>query len=350
MRVGLDFALLCDWDEEENDARLSFLENRPVATSLACLEELASTLGQDSVFVVINNSSSSRARKWIDFRNLWSLGLAKEGVLVGLDAAAAANLDFFLSADQSALTFLSQGKGKQTTILCLFQRFRASSTLQHTQEVHPWIRPVYDINRPKSERGGMDAGGDLSEQWSRCMQIIADEGCPQLRLRPFDTWMDPSLGPSSSLLPSSASTISSSSSSYSSSSSAAHSRRARRPRRQTGHVPRSSSSPSSCCCFCGEESEVDCSLCVLDRDLQGRPVTLFRVLRGMFIREADERDDEDEGGPVEQIHLHLQDHGGGLVYDSTSWSWWDLYTHFWSDGEGSDPRTADVVQQKRAMQ
>jgi len=70
----------------------------------------------------------------------------------------------------------------------------------------------------------------------------------------------------------------------------------------------------------------------------------------MFIREADERDDEDEGGPVEQIHLHLQDHGGGLVYDSTSWSWWDLYTHFWSDGVGSDPRTVDVVQQKRAMQ
>ena len=119
-----------------------------MATSLACLEELASTLGPESVFVVINNSSSARAgtreRKWIDFRGLWSLGLAKENVLVGLDAAAAANLDIFLSSDPSTLTSL-RPRGK--TLLCLFQR--PSST--------------------PSERTGVD------EEWFRCMKIIAGE-------------------------------------------------------------------------------------------------------------------------------------------------------------------------------
>ena len=323
VRVGLCFRLLCDWNEDTTGSRVSFLENRPVATSLACLEELASTLGPESVFVVINNSSSARAgtreRKWIDFRGLWSLGLAKENVLVGLDAAAAANLDIFLSSDPSTLTSL-RPRGK--TLLCLFQRPSTSS-----------------------ERTGVD------EEWFRCMKIIAGEFCPQLRLRPFDTWMDPSSasGPSSSPLPSSATT---SSSSYSSSSGKA-TRSARRPHHLRGRRIFSSSSPppSSFCCFCEDEGEADCSLCVLDRDLHGRPVTLFRVLRGVFLREADEeQDDEGEGGPVDRIHLHLQDHGGGLVYDSTSWTWWDLLTHLWLDEESDEESDAvDVVHQKQAM-
>jgi hypothetical protein len=316
MKVGIDFGLLSDWD----GSRKSFLDNEPVKSSLACLEELTLTVGRENVFVVVNSSNKgARERKWLDFRNVWALGLDKENVLIGLDAAALANLDVFLSSDLKALSLLS-GRGK---LLFLFQRLLSSSSPPTVLQIHPSVRPVFDS---RDEKKGKD---ELEEQWFRCLKLIA-EGVPKLRLRPFDSktidWMMSTSAPSSTSGPT------------------------KRVAHKAHRTTRASHPTSSFCGCCGDDGEADCSLCELDRDLEGRPVTFFRVLRGMFmVDDESDQSDADEGlyPPSPSIQLHLQDHGGGLVYDSTNWTWYDLYRNMWPDQEG--PATLDLVRQKRRM-
>ena len=310
MKAAFEFkGLLVDaseWESIEHEGRsVEYLEALPILSTLSCLEELVTTLGPANVFVIAYGKSARREKNWLDYRNIWRLGLAKESVLLCRDPSAVGDLikakgvNVFFSADPTSSTAAAMTGNNS-----LFFRPEGSAYPVPSQfpsnVVQLALAPMAPGQPPQDPRW------PLREQWGAAMIWLSQHGVgPNLRLRPFESktsqWLQLRTKERSSP---------SSSSSSSSSSSVEGGAKVR-------VVTPTPSAPVDCCegnSFVGLDlggtgPEPLISTGSNDDAIEPEKVSLWRLL----------------GAVVYGKDVEASAAGSGIVYDEHRWTWGELW-------------------------
>ena len=212
-----------DEAEEEKDISMAgrYLYVTPIISSLACLEEFVAVLGASNVYVVVYGKSCQREKNWLDYNNLWSLGLKKENLLICAQQADVGRLleskgiAVFFSTSPEAIMSAAEtltptpqpvvsGGGTRyllppssaaplppstPLLLGLFRGQGVATSLlsgMHMEKYPSSIRCVYNAFEDSDLN-------DLKDQWACAMKLMAEKGLPQISLRPFESktihWM-----------------------------------------------------------------------------------------------------------------------------------------------------------------
>lgn len=326
-RVALDFRGLVvsesHWrrDEERDPLgplSVEYLDAPPILSTMACLEELILVLGPGNVFVVTHGKSAQREKNWLDYRNIWQLGLAKESVLlcgpktgdVG-KVLSSKGVKVFLSADASVLvaaassaaaaspspspspTSGSKSGGGGSFETLLFRPEDGSTPQGLSVNLPGSVRDLYkqvlcSFNASSTPR---DPNWPLREQWAAAMKILSDSGAgPSLRMRPFDskttTWLQMRRQNE-------------------------RSQQKQKPDRAT--LENTPSDTGLTCC-----EDLDSTLYLypsLEADT-GRQVSLWRLMKAVVFSE------DDAAAPDGGIAAGRA--GGGIVYEERPWTWYEF--------------------------
>ena len=303
-RVALDFRGLVVTEslwlrDEERDPlgplSVEYLDAPPILSTMACLEELILVLGPGNVFVVTHGKSAQREKNWLDYRNIWQLGLAKESVLLcgpktgDVDKVLSSKgVKFFLSADASIIVAAaastaagaaspssgSKGGGGFETLL--FRPEDGTTPQGLSVNLPVSVRDLYkqvlcSFDASSTPR---DPNWPLREQWAAAMKILSDSGAgPSLRMRPFDSkttsWLQMRR----------------------------QNERSQRVRAQLEPTP--TDTGLTCC-----------------EDDEGRQVSLWRLMKAVVFSE------DDAAAPDGGIAAGRA--GGGIVYEERPWTWYEF--------------------------